>query len=202
MSSCSATQVTGFTVTSDGLFLRGCRKQTTPLRDALNDFLNFLRSFRRPVLLAAHNARRFDAPVFTRVLAQNSLLLEFQQVVCGFLDTFLLSKSLYPRLASYSQEYLVQTFLWESYNAHDAVEDARMLQELYRAWKPHPSKVLRSTFNDQYFIVSQKPVTTASQTHKSLSQILHRLTKCRKIRNITAVSSVKTTHIKPFMGSY
>ncbi|XP_023811378.1 uncharacterized protein LOC111947521 [Oryzias latipes] len=142
----SATQVTGFTVTPDGLFLRGSRKQTTPLRDALNDFLNFLRSFGRPVLLAAHNARRFDAPVFTRVLAQNSLLLEFQQVVCGFLDTFLLSKSLYPRLASYSQEYLVQTFLGESYNAHDAVEDAKMLQELYRAWKPHPSNVLRSTF--------------------------------------------------------
>uniref|UniRef100_A0A3P9I3B9 exodeoxyribonuclease III n=1 Tax=Oryzias latipes TaxID=8090 RepID=A0A3P9I3B9_ORYLA len=146
-----ASQVNGFTVTPDGLFLRGCRKQTTPLRDALNDFLNFLRSFRRPVLLAAHNARRFDAPVFTRVLAQNSLLLEFQQVVCGFLDTFLLSKSLYPRLASYSQEYLVQTFLGESYNAHDAVEDARMLQELYRAWKPHPSNVLRRITRHTFF---------------------------------------------------
>ncbi|RVE71510.1 hypothetical protein OJAV_G00052530 [Oryzias javanicus] len=142
----SATQVTGFTVTPEGLFLRGRRKQTTSLLDALNAFLNFLRSFGRPVLLAAHNARRFDAPVLTRVLQQHSLLLEFQQVVTGFLDTFLLSKSLYPRLASYSQENLVRNFLGQFYNAHDAVEDARMLQELYNAWGPHPSKVLRSTF--------------------------------------------------------
>ncbi|KAF6717709.1 DNA polymerase III PolC-type [Oryzias melastigma] len=142
----SAKQVTGFNVTPEGLFLRGRRKQTTPLLDALKAFLNFLRSFRRPVLLAAHNARRFDAPVLTRVLQQHSLLQEFQQVVTDFLDTFLLSKNLFPNLTSYSQENLVQFFLRQFYNAHDAVEDAKMLQKLYNAWKPPPSKVWRSTF--------------------------------------------------------
>uniref|UniRef100_A0A3B3C206 exodeoxyribonuclease III n=1 Tax=Oryzias melastigma TaxID=30732 RepID=A0A3B3C206_ORYME len=137
--------ITGFNVTPEGLFLRGRRKQTTPLLDALKAFLNFLRSFRRPVLLAAHNARRFDAPVLTRVLQQHSLLQEFQQVVTDFLDTFLLSKNLFPNLTSYSQENLVQFFLRQFYNAHDAVEDAKMLQKLYNAWKPPPSKQFGSS---------------------------------------------------------
>ncbi|KAM4560805.1 secretory carrier-associated membrane protein 2-like [Fundulus diaphanus] len=54
------------------------------------------------MLLAAHNAKLFDVPVLTRVLRQYSLLQEFQQVVSGFLDTFLLSKNLHRGLASYS----------------------------------------------------------------------------------------------------
>ncbi|GAA6227059.1 uncharacterized protein LOC111229798 [Lates japonicus] len=132
----SARQVTGFTVCDDGLFLHGVPVDTIPLVEALTSFIAFLRSFRCPVLLAAHNARRFDAPVLTRVLQQCYLRQEFQQVVFGFLDTFLLSKNLYRGLASYSQENMVRHFLGKTYNAHNAVEDAKMLQELYETWKP------------------------------------------------------------------
>lgn len=141
----SAQNVTGFTVSNGRLFLRGALVDTISLVEALTKFIAFLRSFRQPVLLAAHNAKRYDAPVLTRVLQQCSLLREFQQVVSGFLDTFLLSKALF-RLNSYSQEYMVRYFLEKTYNAHNALEDARMLQELYKAWRPTTFKILACTF--------------------------------------------------------
>ncbi|CAB1453543.1 unnamed protein product [Pleuronectes platessa] len=59
-----------------------------------------------PILLAAHNAKGFDAPILTRVLLQNHLLQEFQQVVSGFLDTLQLSKWLHPDLPGQSQPFL------------------------------------------------------------------------------------------------
>ncbi|XP_034444939.1 DNA polymerase III PolC-type-like [Hippoglossus hippoglossus] len=130
------TRVNGFTVSNGGLFLRGNLLYTTPVYEALTSFIAFLQSFHRPVLLAAHNAKGFDAPILTRVLLQNHLLQEFQQVVSGYLDTLLLSKWLYPNLPRHSQQFMVSHFLGRSYDAHNAVEDARMLQELYKIWNP------------------------------------------------------------------
>ncbi|KAM4573535.1 DNA polymerase III PolC-type-like [Odontesthes bonariensis] len=146
----SAAQVTGFTLTSDGLLLRGKPVETIPLVEALTSFMAFLRSFRRPVLLAAHSAKRFDAPVLTRVLRHYSLTQEFQQVVSGFLDTFLLSKNLYSSMPSHSQVFLVQYFLGKSYNAHNAVEDSKMLQELFTAWGPSTHDIFRFTYRVNY----------------------------------------------------
>ncbi|XP_078112760.1 DNA polymerase III subunit epsilon-like [Sander vitreus] len=141
----SAKQVTGFTVHNDCLFLRGAPVNTIPLVDALTSFIDFLRSFRRPVLLAAHNVKRFDAPVLNRVLRQLSLRQEFQKVVSGYVDTFLLSKNLNPGLSSYSQENLVRHFLQRTYNAHDAMQDATMLQELFNSWSPSKWDISRVT---------------------------------------------------------
>lgn len=141
--SSSAAEVTGCTVKDGQLFVRGTPVRTVPVSDALTSFIAFLRSFRRPVLLAAHNARLFDAPVLIRVLQQFHLLQEFQQVVTGFLDTFLLSKNVYRGLGSYSQGNLVRHFLGETYDAHNAEEDARMLQKLFNAWNPGSRDISR-----------------------------------------------------------
>ncbi|XP_074489941.1 DNA polymerase III PolC-type-like isoform X2 [Sebastes fasciatus] len=147
-----ATKVSGFTVTDGELFCRGTPKDTVPLVDALTRFINFLRSFRRPVLLAAHNAKQFDAPIICRVMRQLNLQQEFQQVVSGFVDTFLLSKKLFRGLSiGHSQKNLVRHFLGKSYNAHDASEDATMLQELFNHWRPSISDVATVTFSTNMF---------------------------------------------------
>lgn len=143
----SAKRVTGFTVSNGSLFLRGAPVDTIPLVDMLTSFITFLRSFHQPVLLAAHSVMRFDAPVLTRVLRQYSLQQEFQQVVSGFLDTFLLSKNVYHGLRSYSQQALVHHFLGKTYNAHNAMEDARALQELFNTWKPNKRTVSRFVYS-------------------------------------------------------
>ncbi|CAJ1056071.1 uncharacterized protein LOC121515491 [Xyrichtys novacula] len=143
----SAKNVTGFSVSDGTLFLRGKPVDTIPLVDAITSFIDFLRSFSRPVLLAAHSVKRFDAPVLMRVLRQLSLRQEFLQVVSGFLDTFLLSKNVFYGLESYSQVYLVRYFLKKIYEAHNAVEDARMLQELFSAWRPNRRTVQRFVYS-------------------------------------------------------
>ncbi|XP_020516526.2 DNA polymerase III PolC-type [Labrus bergylta] len=143
----SARNVTGFTVSDGVLSLRGRTVDTIPLVEALTSFIAFLRSFRHPLLLAAHSARRFDAPVLMRVLRQISLRQEFLQVVSGFLDTFLLSKNVYYGLASYSQVNLVDHFLGQTYDAHNAVEDARMLQNLFNSWSLNRRTVSRFIYN-------------------------------------------------------
>ena len=95
------------------------------------------------MLLAAHNARGFDIPVLTRALQRCFLTQRFQTLGSRFLDTFLLSKELYPRLDSYSQVNLVRHFLGKNYNAHNALEDVRALQELYSSWGPVGQGALR-----------------------------------------------------------
>ncbi|XP_024233425.1 protein PML [Oncorhynchus tshawytscha] len=142
-----ASRVTGFTVRDHRtLLLHGRRVDTIPLREVLTSFISFLRSFHKP-LLAAHNARRFDCPVLARALRECSLTDEFQEVVSGFLDTFRISKEMFPsKLAKYSQEYMVKVFLNKTYDAHNALEDVKALQELYQKWSPSQELVRRHTF--------------------------------------------------------
>ncbi|XP_061578377.1 three prime repair exonuclease 4 [Cololabis saira] len=139
-----ATKVTGLSVSPEGqLLLRGVAVATVPLGDALASFLHFLGQFNRPVLLAAHNARRFDAPILTRVLQEHGLREQFQDLVSGFLDTLPLSRNLHPDLDRNNQPFLVQLFLGRQYDAHNALEDVRALQELYQVWNPNQEDVSR-----------------------------------------------------------
>uniref|UniRef100_A0A672HXX0 exodeoxyribonuclease III n=1 Tax=Salarias fasciatus TaxID=181472 RepID=A0A672HXX0_SALFA len=116
------------------LFCHEDLKATTPLLEALQDFIAFLSSFRRPVLLVGHNARSFDAPILSRVLTQSSLLEPFREAVSGTLDTLPVSRELFPDLQNHRQEFLVRRFLNKQYGAHNAVEDAKVLQELFKHW--------------------------------------------------------------------
>uniref|UniRef100_A0A8D0AIX9 exodeoxyribonuclease III n=1 Tax=Sander lucioperca TaxID=283035 RepID=A0A8D0AIX9_SANLU len=137
-----ASQLTGFTVKKGQLYLHESHVRTVSLFSALKSFIKFLSYFRGPVLLAAHNAMEFDALVLTRLMRKRFFLWNrFQQVVSGFVDTFILSKNVYPRHLypgiKYSQKSLVNDFLRKSYDAHDALEDAKMLEELFNFWDPN-----------------------------------------------------------------
>lgn len=145
-----ASRVTGFTVRAGRLFYCGDPVKTVYHVDALTSFIKFLRSFRRPVLLVAHNAKRFDAPVLTRLLRELDLWHGFQQVVSGFVDSLLLSRNLYD-LRRYSLPFLVDYFLEEDYDAHNATEDATMLEELFDVWRPKTWEVSEVTFPTEAF---------------------------------------------------
>lgn len=129
-----ASRVTGLTVDGQSLLFNRRPVRTVPHRRALTDFISFLRTFNRPFLVG-HNSKRFDWPILTRVLADFCLLEEFESAVSGCVDTLGLSREMF-QLQKYSQPFLVQHFLRESYGAHDATEDARTLQDLYCVWKP------------------------------------------------------------------
>lgn len=139
-----ATEVTGLAVYGGRLHHRGNPVITIPLAQLLTSFLDFLQSVPGPVLLVAHNAKGFDWVVLTRVLQQFPLLLsQFQRVVPAYLDTLPLSKRIYPELPSHSLSSLADYFLGKSFNAHNAVKDALMLQELFFTWN-----LAKSTYSE------------------------------------------------------
>lgn len=127
--------LTGFVVHGPHLYRHGVPVQTLLLKDLLSRFIAYLSQFYRP-LLVAHNAQNFDAPVIMRVMAENGLQQRFRQVVFGFVDTYQLSKHLYPYLPSYSLKALVNHFLHQRFDAHNALEDAKILEKLFITWKP------------------------------------------------------------------
>ncbi|KAF4081493.1 hypothetical protein AMELA_G00161910 [Ameiurus melas] len=139
-----ASRVTGLTIHSRKLLLHGQPMQTVPLREALTSFISFLKTFSRPVLVG-HNCKRFDRPILLRIMTEFNLLKEFQDVVSAYLDTLLLSREMFM-LQKYSQQFLVQYFLQKSYRAHDATEDVRTLQELFRVWRPSTDMVNKHKF--------------------------------------------------------
>ncbi|CAL8370355.1 unnamed protein product [Boreogadus saida] len=145
-----ANEVNGFSVSDGELLLRGTAMPTVTLTEALTSFLAFLQSLKQslkqPVLLAAHNGRRFDNPVLDRALIGCSLDEEFQQLGSRFLDTLELSRALHPGLGSHSLVNLSKHFLPRHYNAHDALEDVRALQELYNCWNPPQETLDRFVF--------------------------------------------------------
>ncbi|XP_077087064.1 DNA polymerase III PolC-type [Siphateles boraxobius] len=134
-----ASQVTGLTVSGQSLLFNRRPVPIVPHKRALTDFISFLKTFNRPFLVG-HNSRRFDWPVLRRVLEEFGLLEEFTRAVSGCVDTLTLCRDMF-QLQKYSQPFLVQHFLQETYAAHDASEDARTLQELYRVWEPSESLV-------------------------------------------------------------
>ncbi|XP_072528314.1 protein PML [Salminus brasiliensis] len=140
-----ASKVTGLTTKGPKLFLNKQPVDTVPLKEALRSFVSFLKTFNRP-LLVGHNSKRFDCPILQRILEEFYLLDEFMDVVSGFLDTLLLSREMFV-LPKYSQAYLVQNFLQTTYGAHNAAEDVRTLQDLYRVWNPNRELVNRHRFN-------------------------------------------------------
>ncbi|XP_077592600.1 DNA polymerase III subunit epsilon-like [Stigmatopora nigra] len=128
-----ASGLTGFSVENGRLLRHGWSMPTVPLQQALESFVEFLSSFQgTTVYLAAHNARRFDAPVLNRALKEFYLTEKFARVVSNYLDTFLLSKRLFCNFPSYSLKNLVNHFLGKSYDAHNALDDAKVLQELFK----------------------------------------------------------------------
>ncbi|XP_076863356.1 DNA polymerase III PolC-type [Brachyhypopomus gauderio] len=139
-----ASKVTGLTTCDQQLFLHGQSLDTIPVKEALISFISFLKTINNP-LLVGHNCRRFDRPILLRILREFSLLDEFTGVVSGFIDTLPLSREMFL-LQKYTQPFLVQHFLQKAYEAHNATEDARALQDLFRVWQPSIDLVNRHKF--------------------------------------------------------
>ncbi|KAJ4937630.1 hypothetical protein JOQ06_002262 [Pogonophryne albipinna] len=142
-----ATEVNGFTVSDGRLFLHNELVSTVSLYHSLKSFIEYLGSFFCPVLLAAHYAWEFDQIVLMRVLRKFSLFEQFEQLVSGFVDTLPLSMKLYPQLKWFNQPYLVRCFLRGKYNAYNAVENSKQLEELFwNYWEPYNEDI--SEFTD------------------------------------------------------
>lgn len=142
-----AARVTGFRVHKHRLYLHRQPVLTNSLREVLVSFIAFLQMLGRPLVIG-HNIRRFDCPLLARALDGLDLRAEFESSVSGCVDTLPLARELLVDrcLQSFRQENLVRELLGVNYKAHDALEDVRALQALYRVLQPTAELVCRHRF--------------------------------------------------------
>ena len=82
------------------------------------------------VVLIAHNGRVFDFRVLSYAICKVGMVSEFSNHVLAFVDSLSILRSKVPKLSSYKQEFLAGYFCQEYYNAHDAVDDVKMLSKI------------------------------------------------------------------------
>lgn len=124
--------MTGLTLRAWKLHYKGEPVEAIPLRNALIQFLQWLKQFNAPLLIA-HNCKRFDSKHLLRGMKKVGLYAEFTQVCAAFADTLPLARALLPRRkGGYSQQALLRDVLNITYEAHDAVSDVEALQQLTR----------------------------------------------------------------------
>lgn len=110
------------------VFAHGSKVAAVPIREALSNFLQWLSTLKNcEVILVAHNGRLFDFRVLSNAVARTVLQRQFLDKVSGFTDSLSLIRSKHKKLEEYIQIYLAKHFCNESYSAHDALEDVKML---------------------------------------------------------------------------
>lgn len=99
--------------------------------EALNDFIHFLKSLRRPIILAAHYCHKYDAQILYKQLVDFQLWKLFSSVVTGFADTWVMFKQYKPAPRCHTLKALASFYLpAEKFSLHNAVDDTRILKSL------------------------------------------------------------------------
>ncbi|XP_074096708.1 uncharacterized protein LOC141525906 [Cotesia typhae] len=106
------------------------------IKQAAENFINFLKSVHEKILFAAHNCSRFDAPHLLRLINKLKLFDVFKTVVIGFIDTLPVLKKKLPNRVKEKKKFKL-TVLAEEYlsadiikDAHNATCDVLILQQL------------------------------------------------------------------------
>ncbi|XP_048514968.1 uncharacterized protein LOC125501888 [Athalia rosae] len=82
----SATAANGLINCHGDLMYHGIKVNSVPIRLALVNLLEWLKSIGKKGYLAAHNLS-FDGPRLIRMISKYSLIDDYSQVLCGFIDT-------------------------------------------------------------------------------------------------------------------
>lgn len=126
-----AQRITGITMHDKQMYSRGLPVASSTIGTVLSNLLEWLRSLPSPVVLAAHNGRRFDGPVLMSALVSNNMEQDFIKLVSGLCDTINVLKKKLPGLTSYSQEFIMKSVIKTEYNAHDAAGDVAGLLTIF-----------------------------------------------------------------------
>ena len=148
--SAGASHITGLSINAAGLLLyHGQVKNAINIHAAIGDLLVFLSQFQNTVLVG-HNVLRFDAQILLHALDKTGNLDKFRKCVSGFIDTLDYFKATRPGMDSYTQENIARVLLHKDYEAHDAVEDVSVLEELCKDVKV--SDMISSSSSASYAI--------------------------------------------------
>ncbi|XP_067014104.2 uncharacterized protein [Anabrus simplex] len=134
---------TGLSKKDGVLYLEGERVETVSKADAWKDFLKFLQSANKSVVLVTHG-RLHDCSLLFRDLSELSLMEEFRKVCLGVVDTHPLCQNIFPARKESGKNYglkeLVQDNLGEENSSRhcSATVDAINLKKLMKYAKVEP----------------------------------------------------------------
>ncbi|XP_061186226.1 uncharacterized protein LOC133194248 [Saccostrea echinata] len=151
-----ASRLTGITIKNGKMYHLNKEVEAKTISVAVQSLLNFLSKFEKKVLIVGHNVQLFDCPVFLNSLYSCNRIKDASEIVDGFLDTLSLFKLIKPGLSSYRQEYLCNSLISLSYDAHDARGDVVALQKLVeqQGVRFDSTEAKSSSFTFQYAIDS------------------------------------------------
>ncbi|XP_062607534.1 uncharacterized protein LOC134269349 [Saccostrea cucullata] len=125
----TAQQITGIIVNNSGtMTVHGQQVHAEDLYSSIDKFCKWLKKY-PSVYLIAHNGRKFDFPVLMNAMMNIKREAEFLDCVTGCIDSLNVFKKAFTS-QSYKQEDLARTILNTTYDAHNAMEDVKVLGKL------------------------------------------------------------------------
>ncbi|XP_063408928.1 DNA polymerase III PolC-type-like [Mytilus trossulus] len=124
-----ATKVTHLFSTGTRLYYKGQQLKTELKENVINSFIDWLP---KNALLVAHNCKQFDAKILVSQMQPlaSTFLENLKDHMLGFSDTLPLFRVKFPKRKSYSQSSLAKDILKTTYNAHNALDDVKILKQL------------------------------------------------------------------------
>ncbi|KAL7304711.1 hypothetical protein TKK_0002952 [Trichogramma kaykai] len=91
-----ASIITGLSVIDGDLFLNEERLEASSAADAVNIFIQYIKTFEKQVILLAHNGNRFDTPRLLKLVKEVGKLDEFCEYVARFADSLPIFRKVSP----------------------------------------------------------------------------------------------------------
>ncbi|CAC5385442.1 unnamed protein product [Mytilus coruscus] len=145
-----ASKITKIKVIGNQMYLNNQPVQAKFPYEALLDFILFLSDLPKKPILVGHNIKCFDCHVLFNQLRLSNMWREFCSHICGFIDSYELFKHVKPGLSPYKQTFLVKELLGERYNAHNAIDDAKVLYKLVSEKGNVYNNLVEFTFPSSY----------------------------------------------------
>ena len=144
--SASAEKVTGIILHNSGtMTVHGQEVHAEKLTVAIKEFCRWLKQH-SGVFLIAHNGRKFDFPILMSALINIRCEALFFESILGLIDSISVLKKAFPAQSSYKQDELAKVFLGTSYDAHNAMEDVRILGKLISHTKMDTHEIAAHSF--------------------------------------------------------
>lgn len=190
-----AEKVTSITWSGGVLCYRGEPVDFVRIKTALEDFLEWLEKF-PTVVIVAHNGRTFDFRVLCRGFRSCGLQERFCSKVSAFCDSLTLFRQKFPKLDKYKQEFLAQHFCGQTYNAHNALDDVIMLDEIIQAALVSVSDFKKHSYNTECQFLQEEFNSCKSKNIASLRPLIgEKIMKSCTTENI-AGSGLNLGHLR------
>ncbi|XP_052212334.1 protein PML-like isoform X3 [Dreissena polymorpha] len=193
--SLKASEITGVTVVGESMLVKGQTVTAVPIKSALTSFITFLQKC-SPVILVGHNIESFDCKVLLHAIHSCGKMFEFQQNICGFLDTYKLLKEILPNMKSYKQENLVKDVIGESYMAHGALQDVLALQKLVNSVPLDQNIVNKYSFSYERAILAYNVSLNVASNIKSLQTMIDKKVMSQGVARKAAGSGLQLKHLR------